>query len=405
MARTVLIAGISTRAAADSAARAGFEVTAIDAFGDLDGNPAVRSLSLRRDFGMRYTAQTVTGAARGLSGDAVVYLASFENHPGAVNALSSGRALWGNPPDVLRRVRDPRVLLDAFRSHGIPAPGVIVNPLDSPAGVDDPDRWLVKPRGSGGGHHVSAWRPEQRVRSGDAAGVYIPDGCYLQERLEGVPGSVVFAAAHRRAVALGVSRQLIGEGAFGAGGYRYCGNIFAAAGDTQFGDDEAVVAAATELAAVVAAEFGLVGLNGIDFIAANGVASPIEVNPRWCGSMELVERAFDLPLFHIHAAACDSGVLPAFDLARTRGAMTAVGKAIVFARDEVTMGDTRSWLADATVRDVPHPGERIAAGHPICTVFAQGTNAESCHAALVQRAERVYAEVYAGHAAYDARRS
>ena len=39
----LLIAGISTRAAAESAARAGFEVTAIDAFGDLDQHPGVRA--------------------------------------------------------------------------------------------------------------------------------------------------------------------------------------------------------------------------------------------------------------------------------------------------------------------------------------------------------------------------
>jgi hypothetical protein len=40
----------------------------------------------------------------------------------------------------------------------------------------------------------------------------------------------------------------------------------------------------------------------------------------------------------------------------------AVGKAVVFARRDVTIGDTERWLADATVRDVPHPGERIRAG-------------------------------------------
>jgi len=40
---------------------------------------------------------------------------------------------------------------------------------------------------------------------------------------------------------------------------------------------------------------------------------------------------------------------------------------------------------------VPHPGERIPAGRAVCTVFAAGREAASCHAALVRRAERVYA--------------
>ncbi len=63
MATRVLIAGVSTRAAAESAANAGFTVTALDAFGDLDQHPSVRSLSLPRDF-----AAPLHGARRGARG-------------------------------------------------------------------------------------------------------------------------------------------------------------------------------------------------------------------------------------------------------------------------------------------------------------------------------------------------
>src|SRR5947199_4731047 len=94
----VLVAGVSTRAAAESAARAGFVVTAIDAFGDLDQHASVRSLSLQRDFGMPFSAQAAARAARTIECDAVAYLSSFENHPKAVSMLAAGRALWGNEP-------------------------------------------------------------------------------------------------------------------------------------------------------------------------------------------------------------------------------------------------------------------------------------------------------------------
>lgn len=206
---------------------------------------------------------------------------------------------------------------------------------------------------------------------------------------------MVFVAAGGRAVPLGVSRQLAGEPAFGATGFRYCGNILAASGDTPFQQDEALVPAACALAAAMAEAFGLVGVNGIDFMACEGVPSPIEVNPRWCGSMDLVERAYGISIFDAHAAACAGGRLPRFNLAQARQGSGAVGKAIVFARADVAMGDTRPWLADATVHDVPHPGERIAAGRPVCTVYAAGAEAAACHAALVARAERVYAELAA----------
>jgi predicted ATP-grasp superfamily ATP-dependent carboligase len=92
-------------------------------------------------------------------------------------------------------------------------------------------------------------------------------------------------------------------------------------------------------------------------------------------------------------------VLPDFDFRRARRGAGAAGKAVVFARRAVTVGDTRAWLPEsavggvASVADVPHPGERIPAGRPVCTVFAVGRDAVTCHDALVRRAEQVYGDL------------
>ena len=369
-AQHVLIAGISTRAAAESAARAGFAVTAIDAFADLDQHAAVRSLSLRRDLGAPVTAHAAARAARSVACDAVAYRSSFENHPRAVSTLAAGRALWGNSPEVLRRVRDPMPVGARSPPAGLAVPASYcqgrsepprhagrvarsatpfscIGPCADPAsaGPERTAEWLVKPLASGGGHRVRPWRRATRV----------PRGCYLQELVDGTSGSVVFVAAGGRAVPLGISRQLAGDRAFGASGYRYCGNILAAAGDAVFARDQALVDAACALASAVAEEFGLVGVNGIDFVARDASPYAIEVNPRWSASMELVERAYGLSVFGAHAAACTAGALPAFDLARARRGAGAIGKAVVFARRDVVIGDTRAWLADPSVRDVPHP--------------------------------------------------
>jgi predicted ATP-grasp superfamily ATP-dependent carboligase len=217
----------------------------------------------------------------------------------------------------------------------------------------------------------------------------------LQEHIDGTSASVVFVAAGRNAVPLGISRQLVGERAFGSVGYRYCGSILAAAGDPQLAHDSALVTGARALVAAVAEELGVVGVNGIDFIARAGVPYPIEVNPRFSASMELVERAYGLSVFGLHASACASGSLPPFDVTRARRGARAVGKAIVFARHDVVIGDTRDWLGDHTVRDVPWPGERILRGRPVCTVFAEGRDAAACHAALVLRGERIYEQLAA----------
>jgi predicted ATP-grasp superfamily ATP-dependent carboligase len=370
----VIIAGASTRAAAESAARAGYAVTSFDGYGDLDQHPSVRVVSLPRDVGVPFTPRAAARAAQSVPADAVAYLSSFENHPRAVERLASGRALWGNPPDVLRRVRNPFVLADVLRARGFATPAMwAANPGQS-GGL------LLKPLRSGGGHGVRRWTSDARM----------PRGHYVQEIIDGTPGSIVFVAARGRAVPLGFSTQLVGEAAFGASGYRYCGNILLPFAG---GDVDRVFTTACRLAQAVAEEFPLIGVNGIDFLARDDVPYAIEVNPRWSSSMELVERAYGISVFGVHAAACARGELPSFDLASVRQQGRACGKAIVFAREESLAGDTRSWLADSTVRDVPHPGERIATGQPVCTVLATGDDAGRCAAALASCAARIYTDI------------
>jgi predicted ATP-grasp superfamily ATP-dependent carboligase len=371
----LLLAGVSTRAAAESAARAGFRVTALDAFGDLDQHSSVCALSLPRDFGARFTPAAAARAAKAIACESVAYLSSFENHPTAIATLAAGRMLLGNMPSVVRQVRDPRLVARALRRHHIAVPAVR---FDAARQGD----WIVKPLASGGGRRVRRW----------SRGTRVPGGCYLQRFVDGTPGSVVFVAASGRAVPLAVSRQIVGDAAFGAAGFQYCGNILAAARDAQFGDGEALVCHASDLARAIAGAFALIGVNGVDFVARGGVAYAVEVNPRWSASMELVERAHGLSVFGAHASACLDGTLPAFDLARAQRRIDAAGKAIVFARRDVVVGDTRSWIA-AGIRDVPHPAERIEAGRPVCTVFASGRDAAACYAGLVRRASRVYAEL------------
>ncbi|HEU4564491.1 MAG TPA: ATP-grasp domain-containing protein [Gemmatimonadaceae bacterium] len=413
--RTVLLAGVSTRAMAESAARAGWRVIALDAFGDMDQREVADCRALPRDLGVRWSAAACARAAAGIAADAVAYCSDLENHPRAVRALAAGRALLGNAPETLARARDPVLVSRALCDRGFAAPRVR---LRAPAERDGA-AWLRKRRASGGGRGVAPWTGEDAGR-----------GWYLQERVDGVPGSVTFAARGGRITPLAVTRQLVGEEAFGARGLRYCGSILAPAADPHFARGEALHAAALALAAAAAESLGLAGVNGIDFIARDGVPHPIEVNPRWTASMELAERAWGVSVFELHAAMWEglggSVAAPRFPLT-TLGAppptTTIVpnsagrgiesprraslpdprplipdprlshGKAILFARRTVVLGDTRGWLEDDDIRDVPHPRERIARGHPICTIFARGRDAAACHASLVRRAGEVYAMV------------
>jgi predicted ATP-grasp superfamily ATP-dependent carboligase len=414
--RRVLIVGSSARAAAESAAAAGFTVTALDAFGDIDQHPAVRTIEPSR-VGAPFRATAAASRTSGIRTDAFVYLSGFENHPAAVSALMAGRSLWGNSPAVLRRVRDPFDVAERMRRHGFAVPVVHrghMAAVATSAGLERPVHegveaggapvWLVKPLASGGGRRVRVWRvppvPTMAVptstRSRLSSVASVPRDCYLQARVEGTPGSMVFVSTGGRAVPFGLSRQLVGEPAFGASGYRYCGSILANAGVGPGSTDVArTCTSAAALAHAVADEFRLVGVNGIDFIASGGVVHLIEVNPRWCASMELVERATGFSVFAAHVAACVSGRVPSTSTVPVPSPPPCVGKALVFATHAVHVGDSRAWLGDPDVRDVPRPGTRIRPAQPICTVFATGESDAACHAALVRRAGEIYRRVAA----------
>lgn len=376
----VLVAGVSVRAIAESAALAGLRVAAVDAYGDLDLLVRADTVALRRDRRIDYTPDAAAAAGASMAARAVAYVSNFENHPAALARLTAGRTLLGNAPAVLERVRNPVTLARELARRGFAVPAVRAS---APRQADGRE-WLRKPRSSGGGHGIEPWRP----------GAALPRGTYLQEQIAGVPGSIVFAADGRRAVPLGLSRQLVGEDAFGASGYRYCGNILAGGRPELFEAEAQLAELAARLAHAVTEAFGLVGVNGIDFIARGGVPYPLEVNPRYSASMELVERAHQVSIFALHAAACRGALADPGSYLRTQAALA--GKAVVFARDEVIMGQTRRWPQDESVRDIPHPGERIAAGQPVCTVFAVGADETACRAALVRRAEAAYAAARAG---------
>jgi uncharacterized protein len=348
---------------ADLAMRDGRRVVAFDLFGDLD---------LRRG-GVR----VVTG--RGLAAlvdealverpGAVVYGASFENHPALVAALGERHALLGNSPQTLRAVRDPQRLAAALRDAGLAFPRTFATAPDGRSG-----RWLRKPLRGGGGTRVRAWR-----------GGRVPAGTVVQERVDGIACSAAAVGNGVDAVVLGLTEQLVGKRAFGVRGYRWCGNVVPPR--LPDGERDALMGQARAICSSLTAAFALRGLFGVDFVWDGERAWTIEVNPRPTASLEAIEAACGVATFAAHLQAC-AGDLPQVEIER-RG---AAGKAVLFATEDVVVGDSERWLARG-VRDVPHPGERIASGRPICTVVASAATPQDVLAELEEQAARVRAEL------------
>jgi predicted ATP-grasp superfamily ATP-dependent carboligase len=374
----ILVLGVSARAMAASAIRGGHDVVAVDFFGDRDQALLVESYALGRDLGLPLTAEGLGEAARRLGAEAVVYGANLENHAAVVARLAGEHEVLGNPPEVLREVRDWALLRRACEESGIAHPVTLLpgEEADAVAG-----RWLRKRVRSGGGHGVRRWdgRP-------------LDEDHVLQSEVDGVPASVAFVADGRDCRILGLSEQLIGRAALGSSGFGWCGNILPL--DLSPAESAAATVEVRHMASKLTRRFGLRGVNGMDVVIGRdqrGVARPhiVEINPRYSGSMELLEDAGGVNVFSAHLDAC-GGQLPDAGAAPS-AAPGCLGKAIVYARRQVTTPDTCAWLARG-VRDVPHSRQTIAAGHPICTVMAEGRDRRECLAGLLERAAVIYAE-------------
>ncbi len=350
---------------ADLALRDGRSVGAFDLYGDLDlrrGGGRVMALP-----GGSLTA--LVDAAVQLPAHGVVYGASFENHPALVTRLAERHALLGNGPQTLRAARDPQRLASALGDAGLRYPRTV-----AAAPEDRSGRWLRKPLLGGGGTRVRAWR-----------GGALPADAVAQERIDGVACSAAAVGDGVDAAVLGVTEQLVGRSSFGVRGYRWCGNVVPPR--LPAGERDALRSQARAICSCLAGAFALRGLFGVDVIWDGERAWTVEVNPRPTASLEAIEDAYGLGVFGAHLRAC-AGELPRVVGERAR----AAGKAVLFATEDVVVGDSVSWL-ERGVRDVPHPGERIAAGRPICTVVAVAATPEAALRSLEEQAARLRAEL------------
>lgn len=394
----LLVVGLNVRPLALSARRAGHRVASADCFGDRDHREHVRNLSLKRDAGGGpFSAERLADLARRVRAPEVAYGADFETRPDLVRRLASGRTLLGTPPATLERARDPRRFRRAAEAAGVPALRVLLPGEEPEARGEGAVRWMRKRRVGSGGRGVAPWD-----------GSPLSPDELLQERASGRPGSILFVADGREAAPLGISEMLVGRREFGGSGYRYCGSLLLRRFPAGGGSDPAAPSApgagvARRLVSALAAELGLVGLCGVDVLAGeDGAARPIEVNARYTAAMELLEGApGETPLFALHRRACLGGGLPEAERAGSpsarrggaggeEGKRPAVrGKAVLRARGPVRAPDLLE-LEGVEMADVPDPGEEIPAGGPICTVFAEEPNRDSCLEGLRKAARAVY---------------
>jgi predicted ATP-grasp superfamily ATP-dependent carboligase len=374
------IVGASTRSAAASAVRAGFQPLAADLFADAD---------LRRIATTTRIAPYPDGFAdwlRTVEPPAWMYTGALENHPELVDQMAWVAPLLGNPGDILERVRSPWELAAVLRNAGLLFPET----RESAEGIPQDGSWLIKTYRGASGSGVRVMSPEGQVARNDEVE---PQTCCYQKRVEGTPCAAVFVAGEGRAQLLGITRQLIGEPWLQSRGFQYSGSI-----------GPWPVSAATRetlerLGNVLSEQFELIGLFGADFILEGDTAWPIEVNPRYTASVEIVERCTGMSAIAAHVAAC-GGTVGQTSLVRSEA--PCHGKAILFAsRDTVISQAFADFSLEESLRtpwpllgDVSVAGTPVESGRPILSLFANGAHVTDVESRLRERVVELEKRLY-----------
>jgi predicted ATP-grasp superfamily ATP-dependent carboligase len=367
---TLVVAGISARLMAESAAQGGFRVIALDLFGDRDtrdaslrwmaiGDPATLAIDAHRLRGALAEAARAPGAIGWVAGS------GFEAAADLLDAAPAGLPLLGMPATGVRRVRDAGHFFAVLDRIGLMHPPVRRDP------PPDPAEWLIKRSAGSGGWQVRAARDEP-----------LPADGYYQRRQPGRPMSALFLADGRDARLVALNRLIVRP--IGARPHVYHGAI----GPLPDADLRDRVEAAL---AVLVPAFALQGLASLDFIAQDGTPWILEINPRPSASMALHAHACRLGLMHAHVAAL-AGRLPA-----VRTPPRVRGSQIVFADAAcaIDADDAAALRRQVHCHDVPAGPARFGPGEPVCSVDAEDEDAASVQRELDARARAVRASLRA----------
>jgi predicted ATP-grasp superfamily ATP-dependent carboligase len=384
--KPLLILGASARAAAFSALAAGLEPVCCDAFADAD---------LRRVCPVRATDRYPAGLvelARAAPPAPWIYTGALENHPALISRISQTRWLLGNDPRALAGVRDPFAVAKALTAAGLSAPALAGSPINLPRDGS----WLRKPLHSSGGMGIFPWEPSTDSEQPDTQQDR-KQRHYFQQRIAGVPCAAIYVATDGRSQLLGASEQLL-TGRASEASFRYAGSVGPLPLSTSVADR------LKQIGNVLNRAFELVGLFGVDYIDDGRDVWPVEVNPRYTASVEILERGLGFSAVGCHVRACLDSQLPGavIESADSRPAQSWHAKRVIYAsRPGVVEAQAAELLlAMATssgeglpaVADIPITGAKLLPGSPVLTVFGHGTS-RAAALAEVDRARAALADI------------
>ncbi len=368
---TLILIGASVRALAFSCIRAGYQPWCIDLYADEDLTKNCPTTLITKSF-----PDEISDLIKTAPKVPILYTGGLENHSALLQLLSAERTVLGITGNTLTNLRNTPEFYNLLKSKQINTPTIITSTKD----LNKETSYLRKPKYRSGGLGIKPFDPSKQTMVDDA-------DFYYQEFIKGESRSAIFCFNESGFELLGASIQSSGIQSLHASDFLYSGNM------------GPVNPCASELkdlqtiGKIISSNYRPRGLLGMDYILNESRVYPLEINPRYTASMEVLELALGQNFITKHMQAFGFKTI-CENPARTE--TSVIGKAIYYAPHDILIPKEAPWLSiDANPQlfspfaDIPKPGSAIHRGSPVITIFAKADSLTEVKAQLKTRTSQL----------------
>ncbi|MFW9890499.1 MAG: ATP-grasp domain-containing protein, partial [Candidatus Thorarchaeota archaeon] len=371
---TVAVLGFNARPIACSAMKAGARVIVSDYWGDEDLDScaskwtailkAVPGKRQRVPLEKRVHVSLVENLLKSIENEEIddVFVGSgFDDNVKSLADLEKKIPITGNSTEQMQRARNRSTVEKLADSYGLEIPASFrVRTLDEAYTRCDEIGYpcVIRPPSTGGGSGITLVNDSSQVEAACwrlEAEIDVPE-VIVQQYISGIDGSACLLSTGDEATVLSIQGQLIGMPSAGRNcDFVYSGNYL------PMRLSKNVKHLITESGKSFCTDLHLSGTNGIDFVVdKKGCVWFLEINPRFQGTLEMLERGGSISVTELHADAC-SGILPS-----ELPSFMPSTKLVIFARRSGSVPDLGEF--NNTVDRTPE-GVLVERGDPVCTVI------------------------------------
>ncbi|MFX1499669.1 MAG: ATP-grasp domain-containing protein [Promethearchaeota archaeon] len=385
-----LVVGFNTRPLAYSLNKAGYDVYAVDFFGDLDLFPYVKdSIVILRTLNSNYNSLKdnysqylvqYTIKLYNKHQDAQFFLIGsgldddYEGRKLILDELKTSNTISvNNDIETIKKARNIEIIFDFLKSCGYKIPRSFsfeelkIHKLK----IEYP--FILKKKRSAGGTNVFKIRNEKELESQIQIlqeSRFSRKEWLIQEFIDGIPISCTVISNGKEALVMSINRQIIGEKLLNSPKqFMYCGNIVPA----EISKEQEVII--SEISILLTKELGLKGINGFDFVLRANYPYFMECNPRIPGSFRASEVVLNLNLLDLHIKSfIPEEWINLKKLVKTTVIKEVATKLIYFAPKKIDKKIIQKINNLKYIHDTSEPYRDIIKGEPLCSILYKAKN-------------------------------